>query len=88
MAKGCSALLRYAERTFVAALRNKATIKKGRAREVHIRQAIGRLSRNSLIEINTRLDALQDFVNRADSHDARTTYVITICLAPVVGGNE
>ena len=87
VARGCGALLRYAERAFIAALRKDATIKTGKASEMRVRQASVRLTRKSLIEINARLDELQTFINESDSPDTDTAYIITLCVAPDAGGD-
>ena len=87
LAGGCGALLRYAERTFIAALRKDATVKTGKASEMRIRQASVRLTRESLIELNVKLEELQAFINESDSTDAESAYAITVCMAPVPGGD-
>ena len=87
LASGCGALLRYAERTFVAALRRDATIRVGAASELRIRQASVRLSKKSLIELNARLDELQDFIDASNSPSVESTYAITLCVAPVTSGD-
>ncbi len=87
VASGCGSLLRYTERTFLAALRNDATIKTGKASELRISQVSVRLTKESLIELNARLDELQAFINEADSFDAETVCAITVCVAPVASGD-
>ncbi len=86
MAKGCGALLRYAERTFVAALRKDATIRTGKASELRIRQVSVRLTQKSLIEVNARLDELQAVIDEADSSEETTMYAFTVCVAPIPSG--
>lgn len=86
MARGCGALLRYAERTFIAALKNEATIKTGKATELRIAQVNVRLTKKTLLEINRRLDEVQAYIDEADSSNAKTMYAITICVAPVASG--
>lgn len=83
VASGCGALLRWAERTFVAALKKDATVKTGACSEIRIRQSSVRLTKKSLIELNARLDAMEHFLDESESPGGTSTYVITVCLAPV-----
>ena len=88
LVRGCSGLLRYAERSLVAAIRNKATIKIGKASELRIRQLSVRLTKKKLLELNRRLDDLQAYIVEADSSNVESTYAITICVAPVGSGAQ
>lgn len=84
--RSCGALLRFAERTFIAALKNEATIKTGKASELRIAQVNVRLTKKTLLEINRRLDEVQAYIDEVDSSKAETMYAITICVAPVASG--
>ena len=83
LVRGVSGLLRYAERTFVAALRKDTTIKTGKATELRISQVNVRLTKERLREVNRRLDEVQAYIEGSDSSHADSMYAVTICVAPL-----
>ncbi len=82
MAKGCRALLRYAERTFVSALRASSGARLRRERALRIEQRQVTLSPARLAELNRRLDELHHFLNEESRPDREKAFLITLCIAP------
>ena len=83
MARSCGALLRYAERTFVKAMRKPAFLPDGKTRTRRMEQVVVRLPASALAELNERLNDLQEFLSAADEKDADAVYAVTLCVAPV-----
>ena len=88
MAKGCGSLLRFAQRSFVAALEAKAERRVMAKRSLRIEQATVRLSPRDLAEMNRRLDSLQDFLADADGANGQQMYLITIATTPLQSVTE
>ena len=39
----------------------------------------------ALVELNERLNELQEFLSAADERDADAVYAVTVCVAPLGG---
>ncbi|MCH8148887.1 MAG: helix-turn-helix transcriptional regulator [Planctomycetes bacterium] len=83
MAKGCGSLLRFAQRSFEQALEARAERRTVPKRSLRIEQVAVRLSARNLVELNNRLDGLQEFLSDADEADDKQMYVITVATAPL-----
>ena len=83
MAKGCGSLLRFAQRSFLRALEDKAERTIIPKRSLRIEQATVRLSSRDPAEMNKRLDSLQDSLTDADDPEEQQLYLITIATTPL-----
>ncbi len=82
-AKGCGALLRFAQRAFVRAIERKSKRPLLPRHGLRIGQVTVRLSAANLAKLNERLDSLEDFLAETDEPGGKNMYVITFATAPM-----
>lgn len=85
MAKGCRALLRYAERSFTRAIVSKAGRELRRRGSLRVEQSEVRLSSAELRELNRRLDEINDFVRTCSKTSRGKIHTLTFCLSSKSG---
>lgn len=81
MAKGCRALLRYAERSFIRAVVSKTGGELRRRGSLRVEQSEVRLSSAELRELNRRLDEINDFVRTCSKAGRGKIHTLTFCLS-------
>ena len=87
VARSAGAILRLAERSYRAALRNPSSKRHGPRRNLWVRHEQVRISGGTLAELNRKLDAVFDFLQENDDPGQERFHSLTIALTPETSGD-